>query len=432
MRYAFITVITLLTTGLLSGSVHAQETLDSICAIVDRDIILESEVGYGISSMLLEQNIRRPTPEQILMARRQILQAYITQKILLARAEEDSLNVEDRTVEKELAKKFQQVVNQVGGEAKLEEYFGRPIRLIKREMRKGVRESLLIDMVRRRHLVSSQVRRQDVTEFYDEHKSELPTIPQKVTLSHILFEVTPSEEAKEAAREKINSALLLLEAGADFDSVAATHSDDPSKDNGGRLGMTNRGDLVPEFEEVAYALEPGEISGVVLSPFGYHIIKLIERQGERISTQHILARLTPGEDDWTSVRTFAATVRDSILAGADFGAMAEKYSSDKDSKSKRGKLDEMPVENLPVEFVSAITGLTEGSVTTPVTTTFGIHLIRVDAENPSHAIHPDTDWELLEQYALNNKREQEFISWVVAQYKDHYIWPEFLTEIPED
>ena len=406
--------------------VHAQEVVDSICAIVDEEIILESETGYGVSSVLLEKGIKRPTESQISSIRDQVLDAYITQKILLARADEESLLVEDRQVEKELTRKFEQVVNQVGGEAKLEEYFGRPIRQIKREMRKGVQEGLLIDMVRRKHLIASQVRRQDVTLFYDLHKDELPVQPERAQLSHILLEVKPSEEARKEAREKIMKAMFRLEEGADFDSIAIQLSEDPSAENGGKLGYTNRGDLVPPYEEAAYALEPGEISSIVESPFGFHIIRLIERQGERISTQHILSRLAANDDDWNNSAQFASLLFDSLENGASFPEFAAKYSSDNESKKHDGKLELMPVEQLPAEFRSAISSKKVGELAEPFKTEYGLHIVRIDNLIPSHALAPETDWEQLEQFALNFKREEQFQQWVNKQWNDHYIWPESL------
>ncbi len=432
MKLKRSTIFYLLILGYLSlcqQALFAQEVIDSICAIADEEIILESEVGYGISSVILEKGIKRPTDEQLSVIRSQVLNAYITQKILLARADEESLFVEDRQVDKELGRKFEQVVNQVGGEAKLEEYFGRPIRQIKREMRKGVMEGLLIDLVRRKHLVAAQVRRQDVIAFYELHKAELPVQPERVQLSHILIEVKPSEEARRMAREKIMKAMYRLQEGVEFDSVAMEFSEDPSAEFGGKLGFTNRGDLVSSFEEAAYSLEPGEVSTVVESPFGFHIIRVIERQGERISTQHILARLTANDDDWVNTNHFAADLFDSLKNGADFATLAVNHSIDNASKDKGGKLDLMPVEQLPDDFKTAIIGKSNGDFVEPFRTEFGIHILRIDNLIPAHSLTPETDWELLEQYALNFKREEQFQNWVKSQWKDHYIWPESLREL---
>lgn len=404
----------------------AQEVIDSVCAVVDNEIILESEVGYGINSVLLEQQIRRPTEVQLAAAREQVLGAYITQKVLLARASEDTLNVEDRVVDKELGRKFEQILQQVGGEDKLIEYFGRPVTQIKREMRKGVRESLLIDMVKRQHLGSPQIRRQEVIDFYNKHKDELPSLPERVELSHILFNVNPTEDARTEARQKIEQAMRALEGGADFDSLAKAISDDPSGESGGRLGFTNRGDLVPEYEEAAYPLEAGQISQIVESRYGFHIIRLIERQGERISTQHILAALSPTENDWLATEKLAGEIKARYEAGESFDSLASVYSSDDPTKNKGGRLEIMPVEQLPEEFRSVANGLAEGELSAPFRTSFGVHIVRLEKRYPARSASLDGDWQALEQYALNMKREEQFQKWVRGQMAEHYIWPEEL------
>jgi len=405
---------------------YAQEVIDSICAIVDDEFILESEVGYGINSILLERGIKRPTQAQVAEAREQVILAYITQKILLARAAQETLAVEDRVVDKELERKFKQIVQQVGGEDKLEEYFERPVRQIKREMRKGVREGLLIDMVKRRRLGSPQVRRQDVIDFYEKHKNEIPTIPERVELSHILLEVAPSEESRNLARSKIERTLRCLEEGADFDSLAQAVSDDPSSENGGRLGFTNRGDLVPEYEEAAYPLESGEISPIILSRYGYHIVRMIERQGERISTQHILATLNPTEDDWRRMDSLASVLRERYLDGESFDSLAAAYSCDDPTKNKGGRLEVTPVEQLPDDFKATIAGLQEGETAIPFRTSFGVHIVRIEKRFPAHSLSLTEDWQMLEQYALSAKREEQFLRWLRKEAADHYIWPEAL------
>jgi peptidyl-prolyl cis-trans isomerase SurA len=403
--------------------VAAQEVVDSVCAIVDDDIILESDVAYGINSLLLENGVRYPTHDQLELFRRQVLDAYITQKILLAQAVEETLQVEERAVDRELERKLQSLVQQVGSEQKLVDYFGRPLRQIKREMRQGVRDGLLIDKLKMQRLGTLYVRRDEVRDFYKQHADSLPALTERVALSHILLSVAPSQEADDRARAATDSVLTLLRAGADFDSIARIYSEDPATAaNGGRVGFTERNDLVPEYEEVAYALEPGEISGVVASRFGFHIIRLIERQGERISTQHILKKLEPTANDWQNARNIAAALRDSILAGGDFGRIAREYSADSSSAAHDGKLGFLELATLPVEFQDACVGLQPGELSEPFESAYGIHIIRVDDRQSARKISPETDWQSLEQLTLSDKREKLFQDWVASLRSEHYIW----------
>ena len=400
-----------------------EEVIDSIAAIVDNEIILESEIGYGISTLLLETEIRYPDQEKIEELRAQVLESYIFQNILLARAIEETLAVEDRTVEKELTRKLDNLIARVGSQDKLVEYFGKSIRQIRREMYQGVEDGLLIDMLRQQKISGARVRRQDVIDFYESNLNDFPMMPEQVSLSHILLKVKPSATAEEEARHSIEEVLQLIRAGADFDSTAKSSSQDPSAPEGGRLGFTSRGDLFPSFEEAAYALEAGEVSDVIETRYGLHIIKLIDRQGERISTQHILFQLAPTADDWSRIRESARGIREQILEGASFAELARKYSDDEESASAGGKLDLLQVGNLPEDFSVVIRNISTGEIAEPFDSMFGVHLIRLDERNESRPLSLNEDWQTLEMLALNSKREQIFTSWVLELKQQHYIWP---------
>lgn len=403
------------------SSVNAGEVIDSIAAVVDDKIILESEIAYGINTILLERNLRYPTPDQIVEMRQQVLDAYITQKILLAKAIEETLFVDDRTVEKELTRKLTQLINQVGSEDKLIEYFGKPMRQIKREMLDEVRDGMLIEKLKQAKIAGVYVRRDEVNAFYKENAALLPVQPEQVELSQIMFKINPSEDARAEALQKITQVREAIMNGADFDSLADEVSDDPSSE-GGRLGFTNRGDLVPTYEEAAFALETGEISDIVETIYGYHIIRLIERQGERISTQHILVQLVPTDDDQEKTFAKANDVRNRLLQGESFTELARKYSDDPESASNGGRLDLLPVDNLPGEFQLAINSLEPGEISEPFVSDFGIHVVRLERKVPEHRLSLADDWSVLEMYATGNKREEVFIGWVNSLKKDHYIW----------
>lgn len=414
----------LLLTILLSAfftPLFAEEVIDSIAAIVDDEIILESEIAYGINTILLERNLKNPTSYQIDEMRQQVLDAYITQKILLSKAIEETLFVDNRTVEKELERKLGQLILQVGSEDKLIEYFGKPMRQIKREMMDEVRDGMLIDKLKQTKITGVYVRRDEVTKFYNDNLDQLPVQPEHVELSQILFEIKPSEEARTEALRKITEAKNAIIAGSDFDSLANEISDDPSSE-GGRLGFTNRGDLVPSFEETAYALETGEISDIVETMYGFHIIRLIDRQGERISTQHILIQLAPTEDDRENTYTKAGEIKKRILGGESFADLARKFSDDSETASDGGRLELLPVGNLPDEFQYAIKLLGTGQISEPFESNFGIHIVRLERKVAEHRMNIKDDWNTLEMYATGNKREKVFIKWVESMKKDHYIW----------
>jgi len=405
---------------------HAEEMIDSISAVVDDEIILESEVMYGVHTILLESGEQYPSPERIAELRDQVLQAYATQKILIAKALEETLRVEDRIVNRELERKLESLIQQVGSKEKLVEYFGKPLRRIRRELMQSVRDQMLTEMIKTRRLSDVQIRRREVIDFFREHEGRLPSLPERVIISHIMLNVTPSKEAEKRAWDRIEKIFEMLKAGADFDSIAREHSDDPSASEGGRLGFTERGDLVPEYEEVAFQLEPGEISEVVKSRYGLHFIRLLDRQGERISSAHILVKLTPTEDDWQRVLELAGELKDRLEHGEDFAALAQEYSADEESVKKGGKLDEIAVDDLPEEFGNAVDTVVEGEIAEPFVSAFGVHIVRLDKRLPIRRINLKDDWKTVEQLALVDKKEKMFREWVNSLKKDHYIWPEGL------
>jgi peptidyl-prolyl cis-trans isomerase SurA len=373
--------------------------------------------------MLLENEIKYPDQAQIDELRAQVLESYIFQKVLLAKAIEETLAVEDRTVEKELTRKLDNLIARVGTQEKLVEYFGKTLRQIKREMRQGVEDGLLIEMLRQQKISNARVRRQDVIEFYESNIQDFPMMPERVALSHILLQVEASDEAIQAAQDNINDVLQLIRGGADFDSMARISSQDPSAPQGGRLGFTNRGDLFSSFEEAAYALEPGQVSEVTQTRYGLHIIKLIDRQGERISTQHILFQLAPTKDDWTRVRDKALRIREEIIGGASFAEFAIELSDDEESAKNGGKLELLPLENIPEDFSSVIAYIDIGDIPEPFDSSYGIHLIRLDERIKSRKLSLTDDWQTLQMLALNTKREQIFSEWVLELKEQHYIWP---------
>lgn len=400
----------------------AEEVIDSICAIVDEEIILESEVTYGVHTLLLESGDRYPTTEKLAELRNHVLDAYITQKILFTKALEDTITVESRIVDRELTRKLESLIKQIGSKEKLEEYFGRPLRQIKREMRKGVRDGLLIEKLKQLHLTNIYARQNEVIEFYRKHADDLPKLPESVELSHILIGVIPSEDTRTKAEDQINYIFTLLQQGADFDSVAREFSDDPSASDGGRLGFTERNDLVPEYEEVAYQLEEGAISGIVETRYGLHLIRVIERQGERISTQHILIQLTPTDENRQQSIEQAREIKKRIDDGEDFAEMALRYSIDTETAAKGGQLKQMALENLPGEFREAIETIDEGEISDPFETSFGVHIVKLNKRLSPRAVSLKDDWQIIEQFALAKKRETVFLEWVEKLRKEHYIW----------
>lgn len=410
---------------LLTSTSFSQQIVDRIIAVVGDEIILESELNQYVTYLALQMGIDpEKEPDKFKELRKSTLQNLIDQKILLAKAVEDTIVVEDEEVDRALEERINWFVRQIGSKEKVEEYFGAPLSKIKRELWKDKREELMIETLQREKFGKITVSRREVEEFYQAMKDSLPEIKESVKISHILLKVKPGEKARREAREKLAFILERIKTGEDFAEMARIYSEDPgSAPKGGELGFIQRGEFIKEFEEVAFSLKPGQISGIVETPVGYHLIQLIERRGEKVNCRHILVIPKPTPEDERVVVDKLKKIREEIIKReSSFAAMAERYSEDKSTSSNGGLLGWFEVENLRLpEFKKAITKLEVGQISQPLKTRFGYHIIKLEDKREGGKLTLEKDWEQIEQMALNAKRNRLYQNWLRDLKKDVYI-----------
>ncbi len=236
-------------------------------------------------------------------------------------------------------------------------------------------------------------------------------------ISHILIQVNPSEGSIQEAYTKIYRIKDSLDAGGDFAELAKQYSEDPgSASRGGDLGFVSRGDLVKEFEEVAFSLDEGEYSDIVQTQFGFHIIQLLERQGEKIHVRHILVQLQPTQKDEQQIVQKLNGIRDSIINGeAEFEGMALEYSDDPNVQQDKGHLGKYRTDSFQIEaFETVCNSLESGEISHPFRTDFGYHIVKLHDRQESRMVSLKKDWQQIEQLALEYKREQEFKDWLAS------------------
>jgi peptidyl-prolyl cis-trans isomerase SurA len=411
--------------AILCPAARAQQVLDQVAAVVDNNIILSSELLQYTRQLAVQLGIN-PAKDQAKFEelRRNTLDNLVIQKVLLTKAKEDSVTVDDRQVDQTLDEQINRMVQQLGSEEKLEEYFGQPVRKIRRTLRQEIADRLLVETLQTKKVREIRITKREVEEFYNARKDSLPRLKASVKLSHILFTIEAGEEAQKKARTLIDSLLALVRSGEDFASLARKFSQDPgSTEKGGELGFIQRGDFVKEFEEAAFALKPGELSDVVKTQFGLHIIQLIDRRGEKINARHILIRLTTTSDDEAAVVQKAKNVREEILSGKiAFADAAKQYSQDKTSGPNGGDLGWFEVDQLQLPaFRQAVEALKVDDISEPVKTQFGYHVLRLDGKREPRTMSLTEDYEQLHELALYNKREREFSTWVEGLKKQLYI-----------
>ncbi len=412
---------------LLAAAAHAQ-VLDRVVAVVDREVILESELNAQVQFTIMNNRIDPGTPG----LRAQVLESMINEKLLVAKAIDDSITVSDEEVRQQLEATIQQRVQQVGSEKRLEELYGMPIGRIRREFRDEMRKSLLANRLQQQHFGVTQVSRREVEEFFDTYRDSLGTVPEEVELAHIYIEPKPSESARQAARRKMEALIDSLNAGVDFADLARRHSQDPgSAGQGGDLGFVRRGLFLPEFESVVFSLAEHQRSGIVETSYGLHVIELLERRGESVRARHILLRVerTPADDDSTAA--FLGSLRRRILAGEDFAVLARRYSEDKETAPIGGSLGTVELSQIEKSFYPVVSALRQGEISEPVKlstgNTSGYHIVWMKKRTPEHRATLEQDYQRIETLALNFKRNREYGRWL-QELRGSIYWESRLDE----
>ena len=407
------------------NNIWAQEVLDKVVAVVEDEIILHSELTQYTMNLAFQLRVDpRKDLEKFKQLEKETLQNLINQKILLAKAEEDTVIVDERQVDSVLEEQIARMIQNVGSEKKLEEYLGLSIAKIKRNFRGDVRKNLKVETLRNTKFREINITRREVEKFYTTMKDSLPELKETVDLSHVLIEVKAGGASEQTARKKIEAVLEKIKSGENFTDLCTQYSEDPgTKERGGDLGFIQRGEFVPEFEEVAFLLEPGEISDIVKSRFGFHIIECIDRRGDKINVRHGLIMLEPTENDEEETEKKINNIEELLKDSKnEFATIAKQYSDDETTKEQGGHLGKFEIENLQEkEFKSISSNLEEGEFSKPFKTRFGWHILKLNKRDEARKISIDKDWEHIESWALNMKRQKIFQEWLEEIKKEVYV-----------
>ncbi|MEQ8810008.1 MAG: peptidylprolyl isomerase, partial [Imperialibacter sp.] len=331
-----IFALSLALTAVASLKVMGQQTmvLDEIIAKVDNYIILRSDMEKSYLEMLSRNDITGIT-------RCDALETLVINKMLVAKAEIDSVMVEDGDVESNLDRRLQFFINQVGSEERLEEFYGKTIDQFKDELRESVKEQMVVEKMQGTITKDLTVTPAEVKKFFKTIPVDsLPFFSTEVTIGQIVKIPEPGEVEKEKIRTQLISIRIKILAGESMATLAQQYSMDPSvRRNNGELGFFRRGDLAPEFEATALSMQPGEISMPVETDFGFHIIQLVERRGNTYNSRHILMIPVPSPADIKASRDYLDSLKTQIEAKTiTFEKAAKEYSDDKATASDGGFL----------------------------------------------------------------------------------------------
>jgi len=433
-RY-YLTVFCLVLTRIAWAELPQGTLLDKIIANVDNQIILQSELEAAYQHYLLQGGTEGPDLQC------KMLEQLIINKVLLAKAKQEGVVVEEEVIVQALSDKMQQLLARVGSEAKLVQYWGKPIAAIKSEIQETLNEHLTLDRMRVKLTKDISATPQEVKNFFEALPfQERPYYPAEVVVRQIVQYPQVSQQEKDALLAQLKALKVRLQNGEDFEALAREYSQDPSSaPQDGALGFWRLGELVPAYEAAALALQPGEVSDPVITPFGFHLIQLIAREKDRYNSRHILLKLNPEALDIEAAQTKLARLRAAILAGkVTFEQAAKKFSEDLSTASSGGLLTggyggtRMLIDALPPDVYFAIEQLAPGAISDPMPFTTAdkqeaVRIIFLEARVAPHQANLVQDYAKIQQMLIDKKQADVLQKWLerARASASIYVVPEY-------
>jgi len=401
------------------------QTIDGVAAIIEEHIVLKSDLAQMLNMSMIQNKIDPSKDlEKMKELELSILQSMVDQKIILKRAEIDSVSVEESEVDLALDQQIQMLVSQAGGEKQAEEALGQTLKSFRREFWYDMRDRLVSEKYQQQLINSVKVTRLDVLDFYNVYKDSLPILPLKAKIRHCLIKVKPSENAKKYSVSFLNGLKERLVKGESFSELAEKYSEDPgSKGNGGELGWVKRGSLVKSFETAAFTSPINQITQPIESEFGYHLIETLQKKGDKILVRHILNIPEKTDEDNAMFFNFATSLqKDSIKTLDDFITITKKYSEDKDTYKVGGDLGWIDPNNFSIpEIGLSIKHIKAGECSPPINSSEGYHLIWVEDFKKGGRPNLHDHWFDIENMSLNKKKIDWYKQWLKESRKDIYI-----------
>jgi peptidyl-prolyl cis-trans isomerase SurA len=412
----------------------AQVSLDRVVAVVGKYMVLESEIRKGLDDARskgynLNENGDCDVFEQLLLM-----------KLLIAQADKDSVTVTDGEVENELNRRINYMVQQFGSEENMVAQLGKEIVLIKEEFRKDVKDLLVAQKMNQKIAGEAKVTPAEVRAFFKSiPEDSLPLINSEVEIGQIIKKPTISEKAKKEAREKISSLRKqIVEDGESFAVKATLYSEDPgSARNGGEYDNIQRGSFVPEFEAAAFRLKPGEVSEVVETAYGFHIIQLIAKRGDFIDVRHILIAPKISYEDLARCKSSLDSIYQLIQSGKfSFCEAASRFSDETETKMNCGLMINMGAGNTRFEIeelgqmdeklVFMLDKMNVGDISEPLPFATrdqkqAYRIFYLKTRIPPHQANLKDDYQRMQSFASAQKQERLLNDWVNRKLKSTYI-----------
>lgn len=396
---------------------------ERIAAIVNKEVILESDVDEQLRVAMANLRVDPSDSVSVARLRKDVLRQLIDEQVILAEAQRKGITISNTDLDQAVKEAIKNVRQRLGSEQNFQRALEQE-RTTEEQLRRKYepdvkRQLLVMRLVGREVQSKTTVTDAEAKAYFASHRDSLGKRAEQLRLSAIVIGFEPDSIQVKRLRVRADSLRnLIVVKKTPFEDVAKKFSDDPSGTRGGDLGSFGRGDMVAEFEEVAFALKPMEVSQPVRSRYGWHLIQVLGRTaktdttGEKIHARHVLLQAKTSPADEERARKRALTVRDSLLKGADFAAMAKRYSMDTSTKDSGGYLGEVPVTSLPPSFHEPLTGLREGEVSVPLKGEAGYYVFKLGGRIPEREFRFEEIRDDLKQIVLNQKLRDAYDRWL--------------------
>lgn len=410
--------------------VNAQtKNADKIVAVLGENIVLNSDID-GQYAQYMAQGYKDNGELKC-----QILESLLAQKMLQNQAKLDSLEISEQQVEDELNRRVKYFMAQIGSQEKLEQFIGKSILEFKDELREDVRAVIMAQNMQQEITRKVTITPNEIKSFYSEiPKDSLPFFNKEVQVGVILKKPAISAKAKQEAKDKLEDLRARVAKGEDFATLAILYSQDGSAKNGGELGFVGRGELVKAFEAVAFKLKPGELSSIVETEFGFHIVQLVERRGEQVNVRHILIKVNYDYTDMIAAKNILDSVYNLILTNKiTFEEAALKFSDDEATKNNGGMMlnpqdgsTKIPSDQIDPAIYFQLENMKVGDISTPAsfkgpTGEQAYRLVKFLAKTEPHKANLTDDYQKIQQAALTSKQNKEVEKWFSKRRNETFI-----------
>jgi peptidyl-prolyl cis-trans isomerase SurA len=403
---------------------------DKIIAKIDNYIILRSELEGAFQNYLANGG---PNTQE---AKCQLFSQMVINKLLVAKAEIDSVLITDLEVDNNTDQRMNMIMQQSGNSPEqLETAYGKPLEQIKLDLREQIREQMLGGEMQRKITKDLSITPAEVKRFFNKIPADsLPFYSADVEVGQIVRKAKVSETQKQETKRKLTELRDRILAGENFNELAKKYSEDPSAQyNGGEMGYVGRGAMVPAYEATAFRIKEGELSKPFESSFGFHIMQLIDRRGNEYNSRHILIAAAPSKADIDRAEKFLDSLRRKIVKDSiKFEQAAKEFSDDQRSKGYGGYFTDedggmkVSLKELDPIVYFTIDTMKEGTVSRPIIYRTddqkdAVRILYFKRRLPPHQANLKDDWHRIQSAALAQKKDKMLDRWFKKARTDVFI-----------